>query len=262
MNEKVKAITDKLEAGLDELYNSDKYKEYLAFSARFHKYSFNNCLLILMQRPDATRVAGIGVWNNAGRKIKKGEHGIHILAPNTKKIKINDDEEKVITTGFRIAYVFDESQTEGEKLPEIGVDELQGSNNIADDIKRIITQISPVIIEYTDITNGSKGYFSYAEQKICIKQGMSDLQTAKTMIHETAHAMLHKPDDGKTREQKEVEAESVAFIVSTYFGLDTSDYSFGYIASWERNKDLLKASLKDIQKCSNEIITEAENILR
>ena len=258
MNEKVKQLSEKLNAGLIELMNSDRYAEYLKMQSRFHHYSFNNAILILMQCPTATKVAGLGVWNKLNRRVKKGEHGIMIFAPSTKKFETEDGEEITKLTGFRAAYVFDYEQTEGDELDNLAV-KLQKSVDNYTDLISAIKHISECPITFTELSGGANGRYTRGDEIIEIQEGMSEAQTIKTMLHEVAHSILHKETD-KNRETKECEAESVAFIVSDYFGIDTSEYSFGYIAGWS-DMETFKKALADIQKCADKLINDIEKIL-
>lgn len=252
MNEKVKALSEKLDRGLDDLINSERYAEYLKMQAMFHHYSWSNAMLIMLQRPTATKVAGIGVWNKLGRRVNAGEHGIMIFAPNTMKRKKKDSEdEETVVVGFRAAYVFDKEQTSGEPLAEIAQELRQNIANF-DNLSAAIYDIAPCPISLAEIAGGANGRYLIDEKRIEIQQGMSEAHTIKTMLHETAHAMLHADSD-KDRETMECEAESVAYIVSSYLGIDTSEYSFGYIAGWA-DKEIFKKSLADIQKCADSII--------
>lgn len=285
--DRVKAITDKLEAGIAALFQSETYKAYLSTMAKFHNYSLNNTLLIAMQKPDATLVAGYQAWQKQHqRHVRKGEKGIQIIAPSPYKAK---KEREVLdpTTGrpkldaqgkpvketveveypaFRVATVFDVSQTEGKELPSLGVDELSGK---VDGYSRLLTalkEICPVPIGFEQIESGAKGYYHTTEQRIALQEGMSEMQTVKTLIHEMAHQKLHSHEKEKPREErltarsKEVEAESVAYTVCQHFGIDTSDYSFGYIAGWSSGKETaeLKESLGKIRDAASELITDIE----
>jgi len=271
IREQVTEIMDQLEKGVSELFESDKYKDYLTCMSKFHNYSFNNTLLIAMQRPDATLVAGFNAWKEKhGRMVKKGEKGIRILAPYKYAVEAepeNEGEEPQIIerTGFKPAYVFDVSQTEGKELPSIAVNELSGDVNEYNKLFRALRIICPVPVDFEDIEGGSKGYFSDSENRIAIKKGMSQVQTIKTLVHETAHAMLHSSaaedkDNPVDRRTKEVEAESIAFTVCKRYGLDTDDYSFGYIAGWSSGKDTkeLKASLERIKDTADKMITSID----
>lgn len=286
--EKLQAITEKLEKGVKELFESDKYKEYLSVMSKFHNYSFRNTLLILMQKPDASMVAGYGAWQkNFKRQVRRGEKGISIIAPspyktkkempmldkNTNKPVYGADgkplmqEVDVTIPMYKVTTVFDISQTDGEPLPQLGVDKLQGSVDNYKNFYAALEKISPVPIGFENIESGANGYFHREEKRIAIQENMSELQTMKTLIHEIAHAKLHDispdeikdlpPEERKDRRTKEVEADSIAFTVCMNYGLDTSDYTFGYVAGWSSTKELpeLNASLSVIQKTANEIIS-------
>ena len=290
--QKVKEITDKLEAGLKELFESEKYKSYLSTMSKFHNYSFNNTLLIAMQKPEATLVAGYQAWQkNFERHVNKGEKAIRILAPAPYKIKEERDkldpvtgemmfdengmpqkeETEVTIPAFRAVSVFDVSQTDGKPIPELEVNELLSTVEGYEDFVQALMNISPVPIAFEDIPGDSKGYFSTAEKRIAVQENMSESQTLKTMVHEVAHSMLHDKEVNqsmdipvKDRNTKEVEAESVAFTVCQHFGIDTSDYSFGYIAGWSsgRNMKELKSSLDTIRKTASELITGIEGTMQ
>lgn len=266
--EQIKEITDKLEAGIQELFASDRYREYLECMSKFHNYSLNNTLLIAMQRPDATLVAGYRAWQkNHGRTVRKGERGIKILAPCKFKVEVDSEKEGedpavVEMLSFRIVHVWDVSQTDGKELPDLGVNELTGDVREYRKLFNALSSICPVKMQFKDIQSGAKGYYNDAEKRIAIKDGMSQLQTIKTMIHEMAHQKLHAkealdPDHPTDRRTKEVEAESIAYTVCSRYGLDTSDYSFGYVAGWSSGKDTkeLKASLERIRNAADEMIT-------
>jgi len=284
--EKLKEITDRLEQGITELFDSERYKEYLRVMSRFHNYSFRNTVLIAMQKPDASLVAGFSSWKNThGRNVKRGEKGIKILAPSPYKIRremekidpqtqqpvIGKDgkpvtEEREITIpAYKVVSVFDVSQTEGRELPDIAVDELAGDVDRYKDFFAALEQTSPVPIGFENIEGNSHGYYHLEEKRIAIQEGMSELQTLKTAIHEIAHAKLHDIDlnapkedlaDRPDRRTREVQAESVAYTVCQHYGLDTSDYSFGYVAGWSSGRELseLKSSLETIRRAAAEII--------
>ena len=291
--EKLKEITDRLEQGITELFESERYKEYLRVMSKFHNYSFNNTLLIAMQKPDASLVAGFSAWkNNFGRNVMKGQKGIKIIAPSPFKIRqemkkidphtqqpiIGKDgkpvtEEKEITIpAYKVVSVFDVSQTEGKELPDIAVDELTGDVERYKDFFAALEKTSPVPIGFEQIAGGSHGYYHLEDKRIAIDEGMSELQTLKTAIHEIAHAKLHDIDlnapeneqqprvDRRTRE---VEAESVAYTVCQHYELDTSDYSFGYVAGWSSGRELseLKSSLETIRSAAAEIINSIDETL-
>ena len=290
--QKVQEITEKLEQGIKELFESEKYKTYLNTMSKFHNYSFNNTMLIAMQKPEATLVAGFKAWQkNFDRHVKKGEKGIRILAPAPYKIKEEQEKLDPVTgeimldkngmpvteeveikiPAFRVVPVFDVSQTDGKELPDIGVNELSGSVEDYEDFMQALTEVSPVPITYEDIDGDAKGYFRTTDHRIAIQEGMSQSQTVKTAIHEVAHAKLHDRERNqdidavldKDRNTKEVEAESVAYTVCQHFGIDTSDYSFGYIAGWSSDRDMkeLKSSLDTIRKTASELITGIEDRL-
>ena len=288
--DRMKEITDRLETGIQELFESERYKAYLTSMAKFHSYSFNNTLLIAMQ--GGQLVAGYNKWRDEfHRHVKKDEKGIKILAPAPYKVKkevpkldeqgqpVMDKDGNPVTEkkeiqvpAFKIVSVFDVSQTEGEPLPSIGVDELAGSVEQYEDFFKALEQTSPVPMAFEDIPGGSHGYYHLTEKRIAIQENMSELQTLKTAIHEIAHAKLHAIDpetpvteqadrpDSRTRE---VQAESVAYAVCQHYGLDTSDYSFGYVAGWSSGKDLkeLRASLETIRATAHELITTIDGHL-
>ena len=288
--DRMKEITDKLETGIMDLFESDRIQAYLDTMARFHNYSFNNTILIAMQ--GGQLVAGYNKWRDEfHRNVKKGEKGIKIFAPAPYKVKkevpkldeqgqpVKDKDGNTVTEqkeiqvpAFKIVSVFDVSQTEGEPLPSLGVEELAGDVERYQDFFKALEQTSPVPMAFEDIPGGSHGYYHLTEKRIAIQENMSELQTLKTAIHEIAHAKLHAIDpeapaaeqqnrpDSRTRE---VQAESVAYTVCQHYGLDTSDYSFGYVAGWSSGKDLkeLKASLETIRATAHELITTIDGHL-
>ena len=347
--QQVREITDKLEQGIKELFESERFKEYLRTMSKFYHYSFSNTLLIAMQKPEATYVAGYTSWQrNFDRQVMKGEKGIKILAPapykakeerekidpSTQKPVLDADGKPVTETvevmrpAFKVVSVFDISQTDGKELPDIIVDELSGSVENYAAFFEALKQESPAPIAFEDIPGGAKGYFSPVENRIAIQEGMSEIQTIKTVIHEIAHAKLHSIDrpepeptwkivmisDGgtkrdflsgfaseteaneaaeregwrfvdenrfewrleveedtsavqemrKDRHTKEVEAESVAYTVCQRYGIETSDYSFGYIAGWSSDKETkeLKGSLETIRKTAAEMIDSIDAKLK
>lgn len=260
--EKMEAIYSQIDAGIEAVLNTEKWQEYLKFQSRFYRYSFHNTVLILMQKPDASYVCGFHKWNDEfKRKVKKGASAIKILAPRfiKKEVKPEDGAEAVEVTslvGFKAVNVFDVSQTEGEALPSI-CHELQGSTDAAVlIIDRLLKVIKiPVTFDYGD--KGKGAYFPL-DNKIKIKPNLSDNQSAKTMAHEYAHSLLHSGKCEKPRDLKEIEAESVAFIVCNYFGLETNEYSFEYLASWShgRDKEEVKKLGMLIQKTAANIIDQ------
>ena len=284
--EKVKEITDKLEAGIKALFESDAFKKYLSTVAKFHNYSLNNTILIAMQKPDATYVAGYTAWKNQfGRQVQKGETGIKILAPTPYKKQMEVDKvdpytgqavmnpdgttakelKEIMVPAFKVVSVFDVSQTDGKPLPTIGVDELTGNVHQYEMFLEALKRSCPVPIGFEQIESGAKGYYHTVDHRIALQEGMSEVQTIKTLIHEMTHQALHSkdpkelpPDEPKlTRNAKEVEAEAVAYTVAQHYGIETSDYSFAYIAGWSHDKDTpeLKASLDRIRKTADELIT-------
>lgn len=276
---RVKELTDKLEEGLKNLKDSDEFKKYLKCMSRFHSYSYNNTLLIMMQMPQATLIAGYGSWKkNFNRTVKKGEKGIKILAPVPVKRTVDmqsmdengetyTQKQEITIPVFRPVTVFDISQTEGEPVAELNNGELKGSVKGYEDLKRALFMASDVPVIMKDIEDGAKGYFDPKSKDIYIKKDMSESQTIKTMIHEMAHSILHNSADvheKKDRNTKEVEAESVAFTVCSHFGIDTGDYSFAYILGWSRNASLdeFKRSLETIQKCSSRLIKDIQANLK
>ena len=291
---KVKEVTERLEAGVRELFESERYQAYLKAMSKFHDYSLNNTLLILMQKPDASLVAGFGKWrDDFERHVKRGEKGIKIFAPAPYTIKkeaekIDPDtgqpvigadgkpvmeQREIKIPAFKVVSVFDVSQTDGKEIPDLSVDALTGSVEQYEDFWRVLKEVSPVPVELEKIEGGAHGYYSLTDKRIAVDEGMSELQTIKTLIHEIAHAKLHDIDlnapteemeNRPNRRTREVEAESIAFTVCQHFGLDTSDYSFGYVAGWSSDKEIkeLKASLETIRTTASELITEIEERLQ
>lgn len=272
-SDRLKEITDRLEQGVTELFDSDHYKEYLRVMARFHRYSFNNTLLIAMQCPGATRLAGFQSWKKFGRHVKKGEKGIKVIAPTPFKKTVEEDgeEKEVVVPRYKVVSTYDVSQTEGKPLPEIA-STLTGSVDSYDDFMAALAQVSPVPIGFEDISGSAYGYYSTMEKRIAVREGMSQQQTLKTLVHEISHAKLHdvglsKPKDERPqidRQTMECQAEAIAFVCCERFGLDTSDYSFGYIAGWSSGRELkeLRSSLEIIRDTAAEIIDSVEDCLQ
>ena len=285
--QQMKEITERLEQGVKDIFTSEMYTTYLRTMAKFHNYSFNNTLLIAMQRPDATLVAGFNAWKNKfNRYVKKGEKGIQIIAPAP--IKEVEEREKIdkdtglavlnengepemerveyVIPRFRLTTVFDVSQTDGEPIPSLEVNELTASVKDYALLTAAIEQVSPVPMRFDEIEGDAKGYYSDADKEICIQVGMGESQTIKTMIHEVAHAMLHNSDSMKQRGEeknrltKETEAESIAFTVCSALGIDTSDYSFPYVASWASGKEMkeLKDSMDTIRLTAADFLEKLE----
>lgn len=289
--QRVQELTNKLEQGLQDLFNSDSYCNYLSTMSKFHNYSFNNTLLIAMQKPDATLVAGYKAWQkNFERHVNKGEKAIRILAPAPYKIKEERDkidpvtqellldkdgnpqkeEVEITIPAFRAVSVFDVAQTDGKPIPELAAKELLSDVEGYQDMIRAVEAISPVPIELEEIAGDSKGYYDREAKRIAVQENMSESQTLKTMIHEVAHSKLHSKEVEqdeqmkKDRNTKEVEAESIAYTVCQHFGIDTSDYSFGYIAGWSSGRDTkeLRASMDTIRRTASELITGIEEQLQ
>ena len=291
--QKIKEATEQLEAGIKEFFSSDKFQEYLNVMSRFHSYSYSNSVMIAMQKPDATLLAGFSGWQkNFDRHVKAGERGIRIFAPAPVKTKVEREKKdpdtklpvldengdpvmetvEIKTPRFKIVTVFDVSQTDGKPLPSLGVDELTGNVEQFSQFFEALKRTSTVPIGFEELHDGSNGYYSPAEKRIAIRDGMSEVQTVKTAIHELAHSRLHdfdrtKPpaeaEKRKDRNTREVEAESVAYVVCQHFGIDTSDYSFGYVATWSANRELpeLKASLQTIRDAASSLIDEIQENL-
>ena len=289
--EKLAAITKKLEEGVKEIFTSENYQAYLRTIAKFHQYSFNNTLLIALQKPDATLVASYTTWQQKfHRQVRKGEKGITIIAPVPVKAKKEEEQDikdppahtgnnpaahkeaSAISMRFRAVSVFDISSTDGEPIPSIGVTELIGRAEGYDGFMKALTALSPVPIRFDEIEGGAKGYYRMgAEKEIVIQSGMSELQTVKTAVHELAHALRHDREYmkaekiSKDRHLIEQEAESIAFCVLSAFGLDNGndigkDYSFPYICGWAKSADIteLKASIDMIRMTAGEIIEGIE----
>lgn len=266
--EKLKEITDKLEQGIQDLFESDRFKNYLNVMSKFHNYSFSNTILIAMQKPDATFVAGYNSWKNSfQRQVLKGEKGIKVIAPSPYKVKREmekidpktqkpimgkdgkpmTEEVEVTIPAFKVVSVFDISQTEGRELPTIGVDELTGNVEKYPQFFKAVEQASPVPVGFEKIEGGAHGYYHLEDKRIAVNEGMSELQNLKTLIHEISHAKLHDVDlnapaeqqaDRVDRRTREVQAESIAYTVCQHYGLDTSDYSFAYVAGWSSGREL------------------------
>ena len=285
--DQLKEITERLEQGVKDIFTSEMYTKYLLTMSKFHNYSFNNTLLIAMQRPDATLVAGYNAWKNKfNRYVKKGEKGIQIIAPAP--VKEREEREKIdkdtgltvlnengepeievverVIPRFRVTTVFDYAQTDGEPLPTLEVNELTARVKDYTLLKEAIEQVSPVPIRFGEIEGSAKGYYSHMDKEICVRADMGESQTIKTMIHEVANAMLHDSDQMKQRGEekdqltKETEAESIAFTVCSALDIDTSDYSFPYVASWASGKELkeLKDSMDTIRLTAADFLEKLE----
>ena len=262
MAKDIKEITEQLERGVKDVFRSDKYQEYLKFMSKFYNYSVNNIILIMMQKPDASLVAGYRAWQTKfNRQVRKGEKGITILAPCThKRVKEVDGEETEVSwTSFRATKVFDISQTDGEDIPTGCVDMLTGDVADFEALLTRLKDVSPVGVFFEDIQGGANGFFSHTDKRIVVRSGMSQSQTIKTLVHEISHAILHDKELGLEKDAdrytREVQAESVAYTVCSMLGLDTSDYSFGYVAGWSSGKDVkeLNASMETIRRTAKDI---------
>ncbi|WP_022770889.1 ArdC-like ssDNA-binding domain-containing protein [Butyrivibrio sp. NC2007] len=281
--DRLKELTDQLEVGVKGVRNSAEFKNLLATMAKFPHYSVNNCILITMQKPDATLCQSYTGWKNMGRYVKKGERGIRVIAPAPYKIEkevdkvdangkviLDRDGEPVKETreinvmSYKAETTFDVSQTEGKELPQLAINELKGDVNKFTILMDIIKDISPVPIGFEDIKTGAKGYYHVQDKRIAIQEGMSDLQTLKTCLHEVVHAKLHA-DPGKeiNKNRKEIEAEGTAAVVLNFFGYDTSSYSFPYLASYSTDEGLkeLKSALGTIRSTSSMIIKSVEDMM-
>ena len=277
------SILQSLEEGVSEIFTSERYTEYLQTMAKFHNYSFNNTMLIALQRPDATLVTGYRNWQSMGRQVMKGEKGITIIAPTPIKKKqmqevldkegrpvLNENgdsimkEVEVKIPRFKAITVFDIAQTVGDPIDLMVPEELKEAVNDFDLFMEAITAVSPVPIRFDEISGNAKGYYHNEDKEIVIRKGMSESQTIKTAIHESGHARLHDRDEMKAKGEKkdrltaEVEAESVAYCVCSAFGIDTSEYSFPYIANWSSGRDMkeLKTSMDTIRHTAGKMIDE------
>ena len=281
--DRLKQLTDQLTDGVKAVRDSGEYKKLLAVMAKFPHYSMNNCMLIAMQRPDATLCQGFDGWKKMGRYVKKGEKGIKIIAPapytvqkevdkldSNGKPVIDSDGEHVKETkeyqvmSFKAETTFDVSQTDGKELPKIGVEELKGEVDKFELMMGVLKDLSPVPIGFEDIQSGAKGYYHTTDKRIAIQKDMSELQTVKTCLHEITHAMLHADAPKEiSKNRKELEAEGTACIVLKYMGYDTDAYSFPYLTGYTTDADMkeLKDSLNTIRKTSSKIITKIENEL-
>ena len=297
--DRMREIVDSIENGIKELFESDKYQQYLSTMSRFHRYSVNNTMLIYMQRPDATHVAGFNKWRDQfGRNVLKGEKGIRIIAPTPYKKKVEEiktdpetnapildadgkaiiEEKEIRIPMFKVVSVFDVSQTAGKPLPQLAAD-LSGNVQQYEVFMEALRRASPVPMEIKPVARDTDGFFSIKAQSITIRAGMSEVQTVCAAVHEIAHAKLHDyehmtelADDGETilvpgeksRNTEEVEAESISYAVCQYYGIETGENSFGYIATWSKGKELkeLRASLETINKTASELIMAAIRLLQ
>lgn len=233
---KVDEIYNLLKEGVSKVYSSDAWKELLLFQSKFHQYSFKNMMLVYFQNPCASQIGSMRFWNKLGRRVKAGETSLKIWAPSSKKVQIEETgEEEERRVGWYLTSVFDVSQTHGKELPKL-IDELKMDTEVLRDFYQLLKSICPYPVEEKKLENGVKGYMDYTNHTIAIKKGLSALHKCKTLVHEMVHGFLHEGTD-RTRDVREVEAEGSAFVVLSYFGFDTSEYSFGYVASWNGSKD-------------------------
>ena len=278
-------ITSKLEKGVKDIFDGANYQQYLNFCAKLPRYSVNNQILIMMQKPDATMCQSFTNLKEVNRHVRKGEKGIRILAPAP--YKMQKEQEKVDASGkavldkdgepvkdtvevtinaFKPVSTFDISQTEGEPIPTPVVDELTGSVEGYETLLAAIKEVVPVPISFEQIESGAKGFYHLEENRIVVQEGMSEAQTVKTLLHEASHQALHSKEamdsagEKKSKNQKETEAESVAYVVCQHYGIDTSDYSFPYVATWSADKEVpeLKASLDTIRRTASELIVKID----
>ena len=278
-------ITEKLEAGVKDVFQGDNYKNYLDFCAKLPRYSVNNQILIMMQKPDATMCQSFTGWKERGRFVKKGEKGIRVLAPAPYKIEREQDKldssgkpifdsdgetvkeiVEIKVNAFKPVSTFDISQTEGEPIPQLGVNELIGGVEGYDIFIDVVKEAVGVPVTFERIEAGAKGFYSLADNRIVIQENMSEVQTLKTLFHEAGHAVLHSREamdrsgEKKSRSQKECEAESIAYVVCQHYGIDTSEYSFAYVAGWSKDQEVpeLKASLDTIRKAASDLIIKID----
>lgn len=281
--EKMSEIQERLMNGTKEIYESGKWAEYISVMSKFPNYSINNCILIASQCPHASYVCGYKKWNEFNRNVLKGESGIMIFAPIKGKVEVEEpkfDEknqpvlnadgtqttEKVMREykSFRPCYVFDLSQTEGEPLPTLA-SRLEGGVEDYEKLKEVLISISPVPITFEEVPGSANGFYSPTEMRIVVQDGMPELQTIKTMLHEISHATYGHggKDDKWDKQSKEIQAESTAFWVAGMLGLDTGDYSFGYITGWSKDREVseLKENLELIKNTANDLVTKIDEKL-
>ena len=278
-------ITTKLEKGVKDIFDGENYQAYLNFCAKLPRYYVNNQILIMMQKPDATMCQSFTNWKEANRFVRKGEKGIRIFAPAPYKMQKEQDKMdasgkaildkdgepvketvEVTINAFKPVSTFDISQTDGEPVPTPGVDELTGSVEGYETLLAAIKEVVPVPISFEQIDSGAKGFYHLEENRIVVQEGMSEAQTVKTLLHEASHQALHSKEamdsagEKKSKNQKETEAESVAYVVCQHYGIDTSDYSFPYVATWSADKEVpeLKASLDTIRRTASELIVKID----
>lgn len=259
-NKKIEEIFEQLKDGVQSVFKDENFKHYLKTMSKFHNYSINNSMLIWLQKPNATFVAGFSKWENEfNRHVKKGEKGIRIIAPIYSNKKNDDDGEKEDQHlyGYRCTYVFDISQTEGDELPTNIVKPLSGSIQDFKSFINSLVKIASVPVTFEVINSGAMGYYNINNKQIFVSNTVSQKQQVKTLIHEIAHSLMHNNKNEFSNNTCEIEAESVAYIVCNEYGIDTSEYSFPYIAGWSKDKTLdeLCNSLERIRNTSNKLIS-------
>lgn len=284
--EALKEITEQLEKSIHDFMNGEKYKNFLNQMSKFHSYSLNNQILIAIQRPKATICASYSGWKSQGRQVKKGETGIKIICPALyKKEKIKDvidpktgkpelladgsvkrEIVSIVIPYYKIGYTFDVSQTEGKPLVQLSQQLTGELTDSQKELKEALLQVCPVPVSFRPIEDSANGFYSLDKNEITVDSTISEKQSLKTLIHELAHATIHNvniPDVPKDSPTREVQAESIAYVICEYFGMDVSEYSFGYIAGWSTGKDIkeLKQSLEIIHNTSNDIISKVEQTL-
>jgi antirestriction protein ArdC len=264
---RVNEALERLESGVSRILDGEEFKRYLSVAARFHHYSPNNCLLILMQRPDATRVAGYRAWQQLGRQVRKGEKGIRILAPISRKVAEDEETGEVVRAlvGFKTATVFDVSQTDGEPLTEAprpeDLDSEEGAEiagKVYEGLSRFC-QAEGVAVEFEKRRSGEYGTYQRRERRITLNATLPATEKATTLAHELAHHLLHARADGTAKQTREIEAEGAAFVVCAAFGLDTSRFTFAYVANYASEPEALKAALERIQGAARRLIEAVED---
>ncbi|ETT56837.1 hypothetical protein BSK66_32330 [Paenibacillus odorifer] len=256
---RIEEITSLLQEGVSMVYSSDAWRELLLFQSKFYNYSFKNMMLIYFQKPNASQIGNMKFWNSLGRRVKIGETSLRIWAPIEKKVRNDEtEEEETKRTGWFLAPVYDVSQTHGKELPSL-IQELSMDTGTLRGFYQTLKAACPFPVEERKLDNGVKGYFDYSTESIAVKKGLASLHKCKTLVHEMAHGLLHK-ETNQSRGVREVEAEGTAFVVLSYFGFDTSEYSFGYVAGWNGSKDAtaIMDSGKTIQETAKRIIKQIE----
>ena len=263
MSEKTRSYIEELDAGVKELFESDRFKSYLDFLSRFHSYSINNTIAIFLQRPDASLVASYTDWKKHNRFPRRGERGIKIIAPHVYEVQ-KTDGTTAQQVGFHLAYCFDVSQTEGEPLPASLCQPVDASVADGQSVIDMLCTIAPCPVSFENFEGSANGYYNASDNKIVVRASLSESMKIRCLLHETTHAWLdskYSAERETDQHTREVRAEAVSYCVSRYLGLDTSTYSFGYIAHWSKDKTLdeLKASIACITKTADQIIKDIES---